>query len=104
MTDRYTDQPFLRFVDAYVMKAIDRLDAATETYCAAMEPQLRQSFGLEGNWIQIVEQQMKFPADLPNRIRTIWADGQARFEAANGRPADPVQFAMTFVDRNFGRT
>lgn len=104
MTDRYTDQPFLRFVDAYVMKAIDRLDAATETYCAAMEPQLRQSFGLDGNWVQIVEKQMQLPADLPQRIRQIWTEGQARFEAANGQPADPAQFAMTFVDRNFGRS
>ena len=42
--------------------------------------------------------------DLPAQIRKIWEDGKLRFEQGNGRPADPVQFAMTFVDRNFGRT
>lgn len=104
MSDRYDDKPFLRFVDAWVLDAIGELDPATRTYCVAMEPQLRQSFGLDGNWTGIVAQQMKFAPDLPDRIRAIWTDGKARFEAGNGRPADPVQFAMTFVDRNFGRT
>ena len=33
VSDRYTDKPFLRFVDAWVLKAIGHLDAATETYC-----------------------------------------------------------------------
>lgn len=100
MADRYTDKPFLRFVDAYVLKAIGHLDAATDDYCTAMVPHLEQSFGLTGNWAQIVEQQMKFAPDLPNRILKIWTEGQARFEQGNGEPADPVQFAMIFVDRN----
>lgn len=103
MTDRYTDKPFLRFVDAYVLKAIGHLDAATDTYCTAMVPQLEQSFGLKGTWVQIVEQQMKFPPDLPAQILKIWADGQARFAAGNGEAADPVQFAYIFVDRNYSR-
>lgn len=104
MTDRYKDKPFLRFVDAYVLKAIGHLDAATETYCKAMVPQLQQSFGqTSGNWEQIVERQMKFDRELPAQILKIWDDGKKRFEQGNGQPADPVQFAMTFVDRNFGR-
>ena len=41
---------------------------------------------------------------IAGQIRKIWDDGKAKFEAANGRPADPAQFAMTFVDRNFGRS
>ena len=103
MTDRYTDKPFLRFVDAWVLKAIGHLDEATETYCKAMAPQLRQSFGVTGTWEQIVEQQMKFGPDLPAQIRKIWTDGKARFAEDNGAAPDPVQFAMIFVDRNFGR-
>ena len=101
MTDRYTDKPFLRFVDAYVLKAIGQLDEATETYCQAMVPQLEKSFGLKGSWTQIVAQQMKFPPDLPAQILKIWAEGRARFEQGHGEAADPVQFAMIFVDRNF---
>ncbi len=104
MSDRYTDKPFLRFVDAWVLKAIGHLDPATEAWCKAMVPQLEQSFGVKGSWEQIVERQMKFGPELPAQIRKIWTDGQARFKEGNGEPADPVQFAMIFVDRNFGRS
>ena len=104
MTDRYDDKPFLRYVDAWVLDAIGHLDEPTRAYCVAMESTLRQSLGLTGNWAQIVASQMKFAPDLPAQIQRIWEDGKAKFEEANGRPADPVQFAMIFVDRNFGRT
>lgn len=104
VSDRYTDQPFLRFVDAWVLKAIGHLDDATESFCKAMVPQLEQSFGLKGSWERIVEQQMKFGPDLPAQIRKIWTDGETRFAAGNGEAPDPRQFAMIFVDRNFGRT
>ena len=67
MSDRYTDKPFLRFVDAWVLKAIGHLDAATETWCKAMVPQLEQSFGVRGSWEQIVAQQMKFGPECPRR-------------------------------------
>jgi len=103
VSDRYTDKPFLRFVDAYVLKAIGHLDAATETYCQAMVPQLEQSFGVKGSWEQIVEQQMKFAPDLKAQILKIWTDGKARFAAGNGEAPDPVQFAYIFVDRSFQR-
>lgn len=102
MSDRYTDKPFLRFVDAWILQAIGHLDAATATYCKAMEPQLHKSFGTTGSWPAIVAKQMKFGPDLPAQLRKIWENGKARFEAANGTPADPVQFAMIYVDRNFG--
>lgn len=102
MTDRYTDKPFLRFVDAYVLKAIGHLDEATDKYCTAMVPSLEQSFGVKGTWPQIVAKQMKFAPDLPAQILKIWAEGKARFEAGQGEAADPVQFAMFYVDRNFG--
>lgn len=103
MSDRYTDKPFLRFVDAWVLKAIGHLDAATEAYCKAMAPQLEQSFGATGSWEHIVEQQMKFGPELKAQILKIWTDGKARYEQGNGEAPDPVQFAMIFVDRNFGR-
>lgn len=104
MSDRYEAKPFLRYVDAWVLNAIGHLDEPTRAYCAAMEPTIRQSLGLTGSWTQMVAQQMKFGPELPAQIRAIWEDGKAKFEAANGEPADPVQFAMIFVDRNFGRS
>ena len=104
LSDRYTDKPFLRYVDAWVLSAIGHLDEPTRAYCVAMEPTLRQSLSLTGSWTAMVAEQMKFTPDLPEQIRQIWEDGKLRFAAANGQPADPMQFAMTFVDRNFGRS
>jgi hypothetical protein len=104
MSDRYDGKDFLRFVDAWVLDAIGHLDEPTRAYCVAMEPTLRQSLGLAGNWQDMVARQMNFAPDLRAQIRKIWEDGKVRFEEGNGRPADPVQFAMTFVDRNFGRS
>ena len=104
MTDRYTDKPFLRFVDAYVLKAIGELDDATAKYCTAMEPQLRQSFRTTGNWADIVAREMKFTPDLPSQIQRIWTDGNDRLAAAGEEPLEPVQFAMIFVDRNLPHT
>jgi len=103
VSDRYDDKPFLRYVDAWVLNAIGHLDEATRAYCVAMEPTMRQSLARTGSWTDIVAAQMKFGPELPAQIRKIWDDGKSKFEAANGRPADPVQFAMTFVDQNFGR-
>lgn len=102
MSDRYDGKPFLRYVDAWVLDAIGHLDEATRAYCVAMEPTLRQSLGLNGSWQAMVAKQMKFAPELAEQVRKIWSEGKARFEAGNGQAADPVQFAMIFVDRNFG--
>ena len=69
-----------------------------------MVPQLEQSFGVKGSWEQIVETQMKFGPDLPAQILKIWTDGKARCAEGKGEAPDPRQFAMIFVDRNFGRS
>ncbi|MDZ3831071.1 MAG: hypothetical protein U0S50_04550 [Sphingopyxis sp.] len=103
MSDRYSEAPFLRFVDAWVLKAIGHLDDATDAYCTAMVPSLEKSFGIKGSWPDIVAKQMNFAPDLPAQILRIWAEGKARYEEGNGEPADPVQFAMIFVDRNFAQ-
>src|SRR3546814_6685933 len=71
MSDRYTDKPFRRYVDAWVLNAIGALDEPTRAYCVAMEPQLRQGLGKTGNWDAIVAQQMNFPPELPDQIRRI---------------------------------
>lgn len=104
MSDRYDDKPFLRYVDAWVLDAIGHLDDATRAYCTAMEPTLRQTLELTGNWKEIVARQMKFAPELSEQIKHIWLEGRDRFEAGNGYAPDPVQFAFHFVDRNFGRS
>lgn len=103
MTDRYSDAPFLRYVDAWVLDAIGHLDDATRAYCVAMEPTIAHSLGQRGSWQEMVAAQMKFAPDLADQIRLNWATGKAKFEAATGAAADPVQFAFHFVDQRFGR-
>jgi hypothetical protein len=87
MSDRYDDKPFLRYVDAWVLNAIGHLDDATRAYCVAMEPTLRQSLGLAGNWTAMVEKQMKFAPECRPNPQDL-GRGKVRFEAGNGRPAD----------------
>src|SRR3546814_13563194 len=90
MSDRYTDKPFLRYVDAWVLNAIGALDEPTRAYCVAMEPQLRQSLGKTGSWDAIVAQQLNITPELPDLIRRIWADGRPTFEQANSSTDEPA--------------
>ncbi|SNS40713.1 hypothetical protein [Sphingopyxis indica] len=103
MSDRYDGKPFLILIDAWVLDAIGHLDADWQATVEAMEPQLRQTFGGEGAWQDIVAEQMKFPDGLGAQVERIWLDGKARFEEARGEAPNPVAFAQMFVDRNFQR-
>src|SRR3546814_125634 len=74
MSDRYTDKPFLRYVDAWVLNAIGALDEPTRAYCVAMEPQLRQGLGKTGNWDAIVAQQTEeHTSELQSIMRISYA-------------------------------
>lgn len=101
MTDRYAGKPFLQLLDSYVLDAIGHLDPASDQALVAMEPQFRKTFGATGNWREIVASRMQFPAGMAGAIREVWQAGRVKFEQANGRPADPVEFTRIFVDTNF---
>jgi hypothetical protein len=101
VTDRYAGKPFLRLLDSYVLDALGVLDDRTGVTLLTMEPKLREIYGLTGGWREIVAAQMEFPADLPTRIRQIWADGHDAFVAAHGHEPDPLEFTKVFVDTNF---
>lgn len=101
MTDRYQGKPFLRLLDAYVLDAIGHLDAATQEGLVAAEPELRQSYGLQGGWRDIVVARMNFPEGMAGAICEVWEKGRVRFVAANGHEPDPSAFARTFIDSKF---
>ncbi|WP_188054596.1 MULTISPECIES: hypothetical protein [unclassified Sphingosinithalassobacter] len=103
MTDRYEGKPFLKLLDSYVLDAIDALDTTAEAALTAIEPQLRDSYGVQGSWREIVVREMQFPEGMQGAIREVWEKGRVRFVQTVGKEPDPVEFARTFVDTNFPR-
>ncbi|BDI33328.1 hypothetical protein CCAX7_53790 [Capsulimonas corticalis] len=97
---RYDGQPFLRFLDCYVLKAIGHLSAQHETALRQMAPALAKSYGMTGAWEAIVERQMDFPATLPAQIHELWVENVALAKARH-IILDPEDFTTQFVDQNF---
>ncbi|MEO1730532.1 MAG: hypothetical protein AAFR64_07315 [Pseudomonadota bacterium] len=97
---RYEGKPFLKFLDCFVLDAIDELDHETCDRLTEMEPKLEATFGTTGGWRGYVSQTMQFPEDLPSRIAQIWREGSVRMREGDMEP-DPIQFTHQFVDTNF---
>jgi hypothetical protein len=101
MSDRYAGKPFLRLLESYILDAIGHLDPAADASLRAMEPQYREMFGATGNWREIVVGRMQFPDGMQGAIREVWQSGRVRFQQANGREPDPMEFTRVFVDTKF---
>jgi hypothetical protein len=100
MTDRYTDNPFLRLLDCFVLDAIDMLDVKQRAVLTQLEPRLAKTFNMEGTWREMVVAQMNFSDAVPERIRQFWA-GYQDAARQQGVPAIPDEFVVNFVDQNF---
>ena len=98
--DRYDGKPFLRFLDCYVLSSIGHLSDETENTLGVLTPRLSETLGIRGSWFDIVATQMEFAPDLPNKIKEIWENGEAK-AAAMGLSLDPHEFTRQFVDTNF---
>ena len=101
MSDRYAGKPFLRLLESYILDAIGHLDPAADASLRAMEPQYREMFGAAGSWREIVVGRMQFPDGMQGAIREVWQSGRVRFQEANGREPDPMEFTRVFVDTKF---
>lgn len=97
---RYEGKPFLKLLECYVLRAIHALPEEQERAMQAMEPHFTQAFGASGSWVEMVEQQMDLPPDMPQTIRQIWEEGNVRMKDMGFEP-DPVEFTRQFVDTNF---
>jgi hypothetical protein len=100
-SQRYTDKPFLKLLDAYVLWAIGALPPDQESLLQRMTPMLRKTWNCtQDNWHEVVAAQMEFPATLPDDIRKLWQKEQT-LAAANKATLNPVRFAHKLVDQNF---
>ncbi len=97
--DRYAGNPFLKFVDSFVLKCIGELAPEQESLLAQMTPKLQSIFGSSGTWEEIVIAQLHFPPGIRDSIRALWARNQA-IAKDNGQTLSPVQFVEMFVAEN----
>lgn len=98
--NRYEGKPLVRLLECYVLAAIDQLDDAQRETLRRMEPKLSSIYNRNGTWLEIIRDEMEFPASLPIKIREVWESNLARLRAS-GVAVDPNEFAMAFVDQNF---
>lgn len=101
MTDRYTDKPFLKLLDCYVLDAIGHLDPKTDADLTSIEPQLHQAFEAHGPWRGIVEDKLGFQDGMQAAILEVWQNGRQKFVEAQGHEPDPGEFTRIFIDTNF---
>ena len=94
--DRYTNNPFLRLLDSYVLKAIGHLDEKHEQGLRQMTPNLVKIYGVQGSWDEIVAREMEFSSDTPSKIKEIW-EKNVEMAKAQRQSIDPKEFAIHFV-------
>ncbi|WP_229417198.1 hypothetical protein [Massilia sp. Root418] len=99
--NRYEGKPLLRLIECYALDSIGQLTEDQKSSLTEMEEKLSQTFDLKGTWKEILEKVMNFPENLPTQIRAIWASN-LEIAARKGVSVDPNEFAMAFVDQNFG--
>ena len=97
---RYEGKPFLRFLDCFVLDAIDQLEASQRQGIEAMQPTLAKAMGRHGTWQEIVSAEMDFPESLPEQIRKIWQNYLDKAKQ-QGASVSPEEFVMEFIDQNF---
>ncbi len=69
---RYEGRPFLRLLECYVLWTIGELSTDQSEQLVAMTPNLRETYGFEGDWQTIVAHQMDFPSELLSSLREMW--------------------------------
>lgn len=99
-TDRY-DDPFIRLLELYVLKAVGALEKEDAERMKKLTPELQKVFGVSGSWIRIVEQVMEYPKDAPEEIRLIWTERKQEVAQTEGRRLHPEEFARDFADISF---
>ena len=97
--DRYAGKPFLRLVDAFVLKAIGHLDRSQDAVLQQMTPKLQETFKRAGNWEEIVMAELRFEPEIRTAIRELWEKNQV-IARQNGVSLTPQAFTEMFVANN----
>ena len=99
---RYEGKPFLRILECYVLHAINELGTQDAQRLESMEPKLREIYGIQGNWREIVSQVMHFPEMIDDQFQKMW-DRNCQLAAENDETLKPEDFARMVIDDNFNR-
>ncbi|MFC0204411.1 hypothetical protein [Novosphingobium soli] len=97
---RYEEKPFLRFLDGYVLWAIDALDDKQQALLDDFGASLGEEDGAATCWRDFVSVRMHLPEDFAAWIKATWTKVEED-AARDGRQANPTEFARLFVDVNF---
>jgi hypothetical protein len=97
--DRYAGKPFLKLVDAFVLKAIGHLDPSQDEALQQMTPKLQETFKRAGTWEEIVIAELRFDPEVRAAIRGLWEKNQA-IARQNGVSLTPLEFTEMFVANN----
>lgn len=100
MTSRYEDKPLLRLLESYVLSTIGELSEKDASNLAAMSPKLRQLYGLDGDWYEIIAKIMDIDSELTARIISDW-EINIKASRENGMPLNSQHFAENIADSNF---
>jgi hypothetical protein len=99
VVDRYDGKPFLKLVDAFVLKAIGHLDPSQDEALQQMTPKLQETFKCTGTWEEIVMAELRFEPEVRVAIRELWEKNQA-IARQNGVALTPLAFTEMFVANN----
>jgi hypothetical protein len=108
-SDRYTNDPFLKFMELYVLWTIGEITDAEEQSMTRMAPYLYKSLantgageGLtaESPWHELISKTLGLSEELPDEIRKYWQANRAVADQ-NRMILTPLVFAQMFVDEQF---
>jgi hypothetical protein len=109
MSDRYTNDPFLRFMELYVLWAIGEISDSDEQSMARMAPYLYKSLAKTGagqdisarsTWQELIAGTLGFSEDKPGEIRELWRRNRDIADQ-NRMILTSLMFAQMFVDEAF---
>lgn len=96
---RYTNNPLLRLLECFVLKAIDELSVADAENLTGMQPKLAKIYNRDGTWDEIIAAEMEFPGNMPDLIRKTW-ERNLVIAKEHGVGLTSQQFAEMFTDHN----
>jgi len=98
---RYEGKPLLRILECYILSAIGELQSADRENLEALAPKLREVYGVQGDWHEVIAQVMQFPPNMDDELRDLWQRNQ-QLAAANKESLSAEDFAQMIVDATFG--
>ena len=75
MTDkhpRYNGKPLLRLIELWVLWVIDEIDSQDLSRLAAMEPNLRDTWKLDGTWHDMIEALLNLTPSVKTELQAMW--------------------------------